>query len=111
MAGVWINQIVQGVLLGGLYAMFAMGLSLAAGVMRFINIAHGDLIVRVSFLILTLTTSLGLPPLVAAAITLPLAFAGGYLLQFVLLQRVLGKGVLPIILVTFGLSIIVQNGL
>jgi branched-chain amino acid transport system permease protein len=111
MAGVWMNQIVQGVLLGGLYAMFAMGLSLSAGVMRFINIAHGDLIVLVSFMILSLVTSLGLSPLVAALVTLPFSFAGGYLLQRVLLQRVLGKGVLPIILVTFGLSIIVQNGL
>jgi branched-chain amino acid transport system permease protein len=111
MAGVWANQIVQGILLGGLYALFAIGLSLSAGVMRFINIAHGDLIVLVSFLILTLTTSLGFPPLVAAVITLPCAFVGGYVLQRVLLQRVLGKGVLAIILVTFGLSIIIQNGL
>jgi branched-chain amino acid transport system permease protein len=111
MAGVWINQVVQGVLLGGLYAMFAMGLSIAAGVMRFINIAHGDLIVLVSFLILTLTSGLGLSPLAAAVVTLPVAFVGGYLLQRVLFQRLLGKGVLPIILVTFGLSIIIQNGL
>jgi branched-chain amino acid transport system permease protein len=111
MTGVWINQIVQGVLLGGLYAMFAMGLSLSAGIMRFINIAHGDLIVLVSFLILTLTTNLGLSPLMATLATLPLVFAGGYVLQRLLLQRVLGQGVLPIILVTFGLSIIIQNGL
>jgi branched-chain amino acid transport system permease protein len=111
MTGVWINQIVQGVLLGGLYAMFAMGLSLSAGIMRFINIAHGDLIVLVSFLVLTLTTNLGLSPLMATLATLPLVFAGGYVLQRLLLQRVLGQGVLPIILVTFGLSIIIQNGL
>lgn len=111
MIGIWSNQIIQGILLGGLYALFAMGLSLSVGIMRFVNIAHGDLIVLVSFLILTLTTSLGLDPLTAAALTLPIAFAGGYLLQRFLLQRVLGKGVLPIILVTFGLSIIVQNAL
>jgi branched-chain amino acid transport system permease protein len=109
--GVWVNQIVQGVLLGGLYALFAMGLSLSVGIMRFVNIAHGDLIVLVSFLVLSLTTSLGLSPLVAGLITLPIGFVGGYLLQRFLLQRVLGQGVLPIILVTFGLSIIVQNGL
>jgi branched-chain amino acid transport system permease protein len=102
---------VQGILLGGLYAMFAMGLSLSVGIMRFVNIAHGDLIVLVSFLILTLTTTLGLSPLLAVLVTVPITFLGGYLLQRLLLQRVLGKGVLPIILVTFGLSIIVQNGL
>jgi branched-chain amino acid transport system permease protein len=111
MLGGWVNQIVQGVLLGGLYATFAMGLSLSVGIMRFVNIAHGDLIVLVSFLILTLTTTLGLSPLLAVLVTLPITFVGGYLLQRLLLQRVLGKGVLPIILVTFGLSIIVQNGL
>jgi branched-chain amino acid transport system permease protein len=110
-AAIWVNQIVQGILLGGLYAMFAMGLSLSVGVMQFVNIAHGDLIVLVSFLLLSLTSGLGLPPLVAAALTLPLGFVGGYFLQRLLLQRVLGKGVLPIILVTFGLSIIIQNGL
>ena len=106
-----INQILQGVLLGGLYAMFAMGLSLSVGVLRFVNIAHGDLIVAASFLLLSLTTQLGLPPLLAVAITLPVAFAVGYLLQLLLFQKVLGKNVLPIILVTFGLSIIIQNGL
>src|SRR6185312_9266608 len=111
MLGGWVNQILQGVLLGGLYATFAMGLSLSVGIMRFVNIAHGDLIVLVSFLILTLTTTLGLSPLLAVLVTLPITFVGGYLLQRLLLQRVLGKGVLPIILVTFGLSIIVQNGL
>lgn len=111
MLGGWLNQIVQGVLLGGLYATFAMGLSLSVGIMRFVNIAHGDLIVLVSFLILTLTTTLGLSPLFAVLVTLPITFVGGYLLQRLLLQRVLGKGVLPIILVTFGLSIIIQNGL
>lgn len=107
----WINQIVQGILVGGLYAMFAMGLSLSAGVMRFINIAHGDLIVLVCFLVLSLTSALGLSPLVAVIVLLPLGFAGGYLLQRGLLERVLGQGVLPVILVTFGLSIIIQNGL
>jgi len=111
MIGSWVNQIVQGVLLGGLYALFAMGLSLSVGVMRFVNIAHGDLIVLVSFVILTLTTNLGLGPLTATLITLPLSFGGGYLLQRLLLQRVLGKDILSVILVTFGLSIIIQNGL
>lgn len=111
MLGAWINQIVQGVLLGGLYAMFAMGLSLSAGVMRFINIAHGDLIVLVCFMVLSITAGLGASPLVAVIIIVPIAFAGGYVLQRFLLQRVLGQGVLPVILVTFGLSIIIQNAL
>jgi branched-chain amino acid transport system permease protein len=109
--GALANQIIQGVLLGGLYAIFAVGLSLSVGVMRFINIAHGDLIVLVSFLLLTLTTRLGLPVVAATAIVVPVAFAGGYLLQRLLLQRVLGQSVLSIVLVTFGLSVIIQNTL
>lgn len=111
MAGAWANQIVQGILLGGLYAMFAMGLSLSAGVMRFINIAHGDLIVLVCFMVLSLTAGFGVSPLLAVLVIVPVAFAGGYVLQRLLLQRVLGEGVLPAILVTFGLSIIIQNAL
>lgn len=111
MAGAIINQIIQGILLGGLYAMFAIGLSLSVGIMRFVNIAHGDLIVLVSFLLLTLTATLGLPLTVATAIAVPVTFIGGYLLQRVLLQRVLGKSVLSIVLVTFGLSVIIQNAL
>jgi branched-chain amino acid transport system permease protein len=108
-----INQIIQGILLGGLYAMFAIGLSLSVGVMRFVNIAHGDLIVLVSFLLLTLTSRLGLPVIVATAIVVPITFVGGYLLQRLLLQRVLKRSnnVLAIVLVTFGLSVIIQYSL
>jgi branched-chain amino acid transport system permease protein len=107
----WVNVIIQGILIGGLYAMFAAGLALIFGVMRLVNIAHGDLIVLLSFLLLSLTTGLGLNAFLATLLTLPLAFAGGYLLQRLLLQRLLGKGALPIVLATFGLSIIIQNGL
>jgi branched-chain amino acid transport system permease protein len=106
-----VNQIVQGILLGGLYALFAMGLSLSVGIMRFVNIAHGDLIVLASFVLLSLATTLGAPPFVALLLVLPLAFAAGFALQRFLLQRVVGSSVLPVILVTFGLSIIIQNGL
>jgi branched-chain amino acid transport system permease protein len=111
MASVWINQILQGILLGGLYTMFATGLSLTAGVMRFVNIAHGDFIVLTCFALLMLTTQLGLNPVVATVIVLPFAFAIGYILQRLLLQRVVGENVLLVILVTFGISNIIQNGL
>lgn len=111
MAGVWINQVLQGILLGGLYTLFATGLSLSAGVMRFVNIAHGDFIVLTSFLLLVLVTTLGLNPAVAVVVVLPIAFAVGFALQRFLLQRVVGENVLLVILVTFGLSIIIENGL
>ncbi len=111
MAGVWINQILQGILLGGLYTLFATGLSLSAGVMRFVNIAHGDFIVLTSFILLVLVTSLGINPAIATIIVLPIAFVFGFGLQRFLLQRVVGENVLLVILVTFGLSIIIENGL
>lgn len=106
-----LNQIIQGALLGGLYALFAVGLSLSLGVIRFINIAHGDLIVLASFLLMSVTAFLGISPFLGAALLMPLAFAGGYALQRGLLQRVVGPNVLPVILVTFGLAVIIQNGL
>jgi branched-chain amino acid transport system permease protein len=111
MAGVWINQILQGILLGGLYTLFATGLSLTAGIMRFVNIAHGDFIVLTSFILLVFTTTLGLNPVLATVIVLPIAFVFGFGLQRFLLQRVVGENVLLVILVTFGLSIIIENGL
>ena len=111
MIATYLNLVVQGVLLGGLYAIFALGLSLSVGVMRFVNIAHGDFIVLVSFLLLTVATALHINVLLALLLVIPLAFAGGYLLQRILLQRVVGENVLLPLLVTFGLSIIVQNGL
>jgi branched-chain amino acid transport system permease protein len=111
MIATYLNLIVQGILLGGLYAIFALGLSLSVGVMRFVNIAHGDFIVLVSFLLLVVAAALHINVLLALLLVIPLAFAGGYLLQRVLLQRVVGENVLLPLLVTFGLSIIVQNGL
>lgn len=105
------NQVVQGVLLGGLYCMFALGLSLTVGVLRFVNIAHGDLIVLVSFLTLAVCTALDVHPLLAMLVTLPAAAAGFYALQRLLLQRTAGQNPLLALLVTFGVAIIVQNGL
>jgi branched-chain amino acid transport system permease protein len=111
MALTLLNLVIQGVLIGGLYALFALGLSLSLGVMRFINIAHGDMIVLGSFLLMSLSQFLGWSPFLTALFMMPLAFAGGYMLQRFLLQRIVGKSVLPAVLVTFGLAIIIQNGL
>jgi branched-chain amino acid transport system permease protein len=105
-----INQIIQGALIGGLYVLFAIGLSLSLGVMRFVNIAHGDLIVLASFVLMTFSTILGLSPFIAALL-MPIAFIAFYVLQRLLLQRLVGTNLLGIILVPFGLAIVIQNGL
>jgi branched-chain amino acid transport system permease protein len=107
----WLNVILQGVLIGGLYAMFAAGLSLIFGVMRLVNIAHGDLIVLAAYVALMVTETLGLGPLTSLLLVVPTMAIIGYALQRLLLNRTLGDDLLPPLLVTFGLSIIIQNGL
>jgi branched-chain amino acid transport system permease protein len=107
----WLDALIQGVLLGGLYALFAAGLSLIFGVMRLVNLAHGDFIVVAAYIILLVAGQFGLDPFVAALIALPILFLIGFALQHVLLNRALGRDLLPPLLVTFGLSIIIQNGL
>ena len=107
----WINAIVQGVLLGGLYALFAAGLSLIFGVMRLVNIAHGDLIVLAAYMGLSTTMVLGVHPLLSAIIVIPLMALAGYVLQRGILNFTLGDDILPPLLVTFGLSVIIQNAL
>jgi branched-chain amino acid transport system permease protein len=107
----FINTLLQGVMLGGLYALFAAGLSLIFGIMRLVNLAHGDLIVLAAFIVLLTTQTLGIDPFLATLMALPLLFAFGYALQHFLLNRTLGRDIMPPLLVTFGLSIIIQNGL
>ncbi len=91
----WINAIVQGVLVGGLYALFAAGLSLIFGVMRLVNIAHGDLIVLAAFIALIIVQGTGLHPLASLVVVVPLMALFGYALQRGVLNRTLGKDILP----------------
>ena len=108
---IWVNSVVQGILVGGLYALFAAGLSLIFGVMRLVNIAHGDMIVGAAYLAWTIVHVTGLNPLASLVVVVPLAMVFGYGLQAGILNRTLGKDILPPLLVTFGLSVIIQNGL
>jgi branched-chain amino acid transport system permease protein len=108
---IWLDTIVQGVLLGGLYALFAAGLSLVFGIMRLVNLAHGDLIVMGAYLILVVVSVLGLHPFLAALVAAPVMFLLGWVLQKAVLNRTLGEDIMPPLLVTFGLSIVLQNGL
>jgi branched-chain amino acid transport system permease protein len=105
----WINTIIQGALVGGLYALFATGLSLMFGVMRIINIAHGDFIVLSAYFAVVVTQILGVDPLLSLTFVVPLMFGVGYVLQRGLLNLTLGGDILRPLLVTFGLSIVIQN--
>jgi branched-chain amino acid transport system permease protein len=105
----WIDTVLQGLMLGGLYALFAMGLALMFGVMRLVNIAHGDFIVLAAFLAIGVALGVQLTPVLIVLVVLPVMLAVGYGLQRGILNRTLGKDILPPLLVTFGLSIVIQN--
>src|ERR1041385_6619486 len=91
--------------------MCAAGLSLIFGVMRLVNIAHGDLIVLAAYVALVTVQALGVNPLLSLVIVVPVMAVIGYVLQRGLLNRTLGDDLLPPLLVTFGLSVIIQNAL
>jgi branched-chain amino acid transport system permease protein len=105
------DTVIEGVLLGGVYALFALGLSLIFGIMRLVNLAHGDLILLAAYLVLSVTTVLGVPLVASTLLVVVVMFAVGFALQRLVLERVLGDDILPPLLVTFGLSIVIQNGL
>ncbi len=107
----WVNVAIQGILLGGLYALFATGLALVFGVMRMVNLAHGDLGILAAFVALFLFQSLHLGVMWSGLVTIAIMFVVGYLLQRGLLNFTLGNDDTRPIVVTFGLSIIIQNGL
>jgi len=108
---IWVDALVQGLLLGGLYALFACGLSLMFGVMRIVNLAHGDFAVLAAFLAYSLATATPLGTLGATLLLVPAFAAFGYLVQRGLIQRALTVGPLSTLLATFGLSIVIQNAL
>jgi branched-chain amino acid transport system permease protein len=105
---VWANQVVQGILLGGLYALFATGLSLVFGVMRLVNLAHGDLIVLAAFLSYAIVDSLGWNPFATLVLLIPLMALLGFGLQYLMLNFTLDSGLAPL-LATFGLAVVIQN--
>ena len=105
----WLNDTLQGIFLGGAYALTAVGLSLMFGVMRLVNLAHGDLAVCGTYLVTTVMAALGVPLWGALLIMLPLAFLFGALLQLALFDRALSAGPMAPLLVTFGLSVMIEN--
>src|SRR6478672_7133144 len=104
-----VQIVIQGALLGGLYALFAIGLSLSFGIMRLVNIAHGDLIVLAAYIGLVVINATGVHPITTLVVVMPVMFALGYVLQRGLLNQTLTGGLLPPLLVTFGISVIIEN--
>jgi branched-chain amino acid transport system permease protein len=107
----WLNAIVQGLLLGGIYAMFATGLSLVFGVMRLVNLAHGDLGLLAAFIAVAIVDATRIGPFLSLVLVVPLMMGLGYVLQRLILNRTVDAGILSSVLVTFGLAVVLQNGL
>ncbi len=108
---IWVNALVQGMLLGGLYALFACGLSLLYGVMGAINLAHGDIAVIAAYVAIAIVPLLGGQPLVAFALVVALFLVLGYLGQRTIIQAALDRGPVTALIVSFGMSVVIQNAL
>lgn len=106
-----VNALVQGILLGGLFAMSALGLSLAYGVLRIVNLAHGQLMVLAAYLAVVNMTALGVNVWIGMLIVVPVMFVLGYAAQFFLFQRALRMSELAPLVIAFGLSVIIPNAL
>lgn len=108
----FLQPILNGILFGGLYAAVGVGLSMIFGIVKLVNLAHGDLMIVASYLTMSLVSAISfLNPWTALIIVVPVMFVVGFLIQKFLLNRVLGQGMEPPLIVAFGLSIIIQNGL
>lgn len=105
----WLDALVQGLLLGGMYAQYAIGMALMFGVMRIVNTAHGDMMILLALVGVSLAGALAIGPYVVVAMLVPIAMVLGWLLQKIVLNRVLGNDPLPSLIATFGLSIALQN--
>jgi branched-chain amino acid transport system permease protein len=106
---VWVNDIIQGILLGGLYALFAAGLSLVFGVMRLVNLAHGDFSILAAYLSLAIVGSLHINPFYTIVLVMLVMGAFGYVVQRGLFNYAMDAGPMQAILATFGVAIIIQN--
>jgi len=103
------QQILNGILLGGLYAVIGVGMSTMIGIVKLVNLAHGDLMIMGSYLSLVFVSMLGVDPLWSCFVVVPLMFFVGFFVQSFLFNRVLGREMEPPLLVAFGLSVILQS--
>ena len=106
-----LQVVVNGILLGSIYAMLGLGMSLILGIVKLTNLSHGEFVILGAYGSVLLSTWLGVDPFLSLLITAPLMFLFGYLLQRVLINHAMSRGTEPALLVTFGLSIILKDGM
>jgi branched-chain amino acid transport system permease protein len=108
-AVLWVETVINGILLGALFALFGIGLAFAFGIMRIVNAAHGEMIVLSAYVAAMLLQGIHVNAFVMIVPVAAIMFVLGYVLQAVILNRVLGNDPIPALMVTFGLSIILRN--
>jgi branched-chain amino acid transport system permease protein len=106
-----ISPIIMGILLGGLYALIALGLSMVFGVMRLINLAHGDLVILGSYLTFALLSKFGIDPILGLVVTVPILFGLGFLIQHFLMRRAAAISEEAPLIIAFGIALIIQNAI
>ena len=106
---IWVNDIIQGILLGGLYALFAAGLALVFGVMKLVNLAHGDFSIMAAYISLVIVGSLHINPFYTLILVMIIMAIFGYIIQRGLFNFAMDAGPMQAILATFGIAIIIQN--
>jgi branched-chain amino acid transport system permease protein len=106
---IWLNVLIQGVLIGGFYALFACGLSLMFGVLKVINLAHGDIAVVAAYVAVFLTPHLHIPEVYSFLVVVPIFGLLGYVVQRTLIQKSIDRDPFTTLLVTFGLSVVIEN--
>ena len=107
----FVQVIVNGILLGSVYALLGVGMTMIFGIVKLTNLAHGEFVVLGAYLSTVLAPLLGIDPVLTLVFTVPLMFLTGFLLQYFLIGRAMKKGAEAALLVTFGLSIILQDGM
>ena len=106
-----LQVIINGILLGSIYAMLGLGLSLILGIVKLTNLSHGEFVILGSYCSALLSARLGIDPFISLLITVPIMFICGYVIQRVLINHAMSRGAEPALLVTFGLSIILKDGM
>jgi branched-chain amino acid transport system permease protein len=105
----YVEAVLNGLMVGGLYGLFGLGLALAFGIMRIVNVAHGEFVVLAAYFGMALFTMTPLPLPVVIVCVAAAAFALGWVLQTTVLNRVLGPNPIPAMVITIGLAIVVRN--
>ena len=106
---IWVNVLIQGILVGGFYALFACGLSLMFGVMKVINLAHGDVAVVAGYTAVFLAPQLHIAEVWSFVVVVPIFAVAGYVIQRTLIQKSIDRDPFTTLLVTFGLSVVIEN--